>query len=230
VTAENPRHFFGKPCPRAGHGNERFRSDGTCVVCAAERVKARRAAKRRNGVTMNPKRFLGAPCGRCGGIERYVVDHSCCSCKAEQSRTRQAAAKAARQAAGTSKTYRGQKCRVCGNRLRSRATAKCVRCDRAGYRARNAHRTPLAEIHKQARTPNRKKALARGDRYYEGSPCSKCGHTQRFTRDGSCRTCRASHYQRMTPAARDRQLERQRNSDRRAYRALRVLQELGIPL
>jgi hypothetical protein len=34
----------------------------------------------------------------------------------------------------------------------------------------------------------------------------------------------------MSRAAKDRLLERQRGSDQRAYRALRVLQELGIPL
>jgi len=229
VTAENPRHFFGKPCPRAGHGSERFRSDGTCVVCAAERVKARRAAKRRTGVTMNPKRFLGSPCGRCGGIERYVVDHSCCSCKNEQAKARRIAATKVRNAAGTSQTYRGAECPR-GHRLRLRSNGNCVQCSRAAYRAANMHRTPQAEVSKRARTPNRKKALARGDRFYDGSACSKCGHTQRFTQDGSCRTCKATHYQRMTRAAKDRQLERQRGYDRRAYRALRVLRELGIPL
>jgi hypothetical protein len=179
---------------------------------------------------MNPKRFLGVPCHGCGGIERYVSDHACVRCKGEQSKARRIAATKARMASGSSKIFRGKKCRVCGERLRSRATGKCKTCDRALYRATNQHRTPLAVIHKQARTPNRKRALARGDRFYEGSACSRCGHTRRFAQDGSCRTCKATHYQRLSRAAKDRQLERQRNYDRRAYRALRVLQELGIPL
>jgi hypothetical protein len=228
VTAENPRHFLGKMCPRAGHGNERFRSDGTCVVCAAERVKARRAAKRRAG-NMNPKRFLGAPCHRCGGTERYVSDHACVRCKNEQAKARRIATTKARKASGTSHTFRGTECPR-GHRIRFRSNGNCVECSRAAYRVANAHRTPQAEVSKQARTPNRKRALARGDRFYEGSPCSKCGNTRRFSRDGSCRFCKATHYQRLSRAAKDRQLERQRNSDRRAYRALRVLQELGIPL
>jgi hypothetical protein len=190
----------------------------------------RRSCRREPAVAMNPKRFLGSPCGRCGNIERFRSDHSCCSCKLEQSKARRIAATKARMAAGKSKIYAGRKCRVCGNRARFRATAKCVRCDRAGYRARNQHRTPMTVIQKQARTPNRKRALARGDRFYDGSACSRCGHTRRFSQDGSCRFCKATHYRRMTRAAKDRQLERQRGYDRRAYRALRVLQELGIPL
>jgi hypothetical protein len=143
VTAENPRHFFGKPCPRAGHGNERFRSDGTCVVCAAERVKARRAAKRRTGTAMNPKRFLGVPCHCCGGIERYVSDHACVRCKLEQSKARRIATTKVRKAAGTSQTYRGAECPR-GHRLRLRSNGNCVACSRAVYRAANAHRTPQA--------------------------------------------------------------------------------------
>ena len=59
AMTDNPRHFIGKPCPCPGHGSIRFRSDGTCIVCARERVRTRRAAKRRAG-NMNLKRFLGA--------------------------------------------------------------------------------------------------------------------------------------------------------------------------
>jgi hypothetical protein len=179
---------------------------------------------------MNPKRFLGAPCGRCGSIERFRSDHSCCSCKAEQSKARQTAAKAARQTSGTSKTYRGRKCRVCGNQLRSRATAKCICCDRAGYRARNQHRTPQAIIHKQARTQARKRALRAGRRYYTGSPCIRGHNGLRFTQDGGCVACRRTYLGRMSRAQKDRLLERQRNYDRRAARALRVIKELGLSL
>jgi hypothetical protein len=177
----------------------------------------------------NPSRFLGVPCSRCGGVERYVSDHACVACKLEQSKARRIAATTARKAAGTSRTYRGKVCRACGRRLRFRATSKCVACDRAGYRARNQHRTPLAEVHKQARTPNRKRALARGDRYYEGSPCVR-GHTQRFTRDGSCRICKATYLSRAPRAVKDRALKRQRDYDRRAARALRTLQALGLQI
>lgn len=175
-------------------------------------------------------RFLSSTsCARCGGIERYVSDHGCVRCKLEQSKARRIAATRSRKAAGRSRTFRGAECPR-GHRLRFRSNGSCVECSRAAYRAANAHRTPQAEVSKRARTPNRKRALARGDRFYEGSACSKCGHAQRFTQDGSCRFCKSTHYQRLTCAAKDRQLERQRNYDRRAYRALRVLQELGIPL
>jgi hypothetical protein len=173
-------------------------------------------------------RFLGIECGRCGGRERYVVSHSCTACKAEQSRARRIAADKARKAAGTSQTYRGAKCPR-GHRVRFRATGKCVACDRAGYYAHNEHRTRKAEVSKRARTPNRKRAMARGDRHYEGSPCVR-GHTQRFTRDGSCVECKRTYFGRAPRAVKDRALKRQREHDRRAYRALKVLRELGIPL
>jgi hypothetical protein len=173
-------------------------------------------------------RFLGIECGRCGGRERYVVSHSCTACKAEQTRARRIAADNARKAAGTSQTYRGAKCPR-GHRVRFRATGKCVACDRASYRASNQHRTPLAEVSKRARTPNRKKALAKGARYYEGGECRR-GHTLRFTRDGSCVECKRTYFGRAPRAVKDRALRRQRENDRRAYRALKVLQELGIPL
>jgi hypothetical protein len=166
------KHFFGKVCPRC-QGRERFISDSGCIACARERVRTRRARARRtrgtpktadDEVMKKPARFLGVECRRCGGRERYAADHSCVACKADQSRARRIAADKARKAAGTSQTYRGARCPR-GHRLRFRATGKCVACDRAAYRARNQHRTPLAEVHKRARTPNRKKALAKGARY-----------------------------------------------------------------
>ena len=221
---ENPRHFIGKMCPRVGHGNKRFLSDGTCIVCARERVRARRAAARKADST---KRFLGVPCGRCGGTERYRVDHACVVCKLEQSAARQAAATKARKAAGTSRTFRGKPCQTCGRRLRFRATGKCVACDRVGYYARNAHRP--------RRTYPRRDALAEGKHTYVGKICPQ-GHdggggSVRYAISGCCKKCvQAMSQRRLTEEGRARIRERERARDRRKALALKTCLALGIPI
>jgi hypothetical protein len=175
------------------------------------------------------KHFLGV-CRRHGpGVEHFISDRSCCACRFEQTKARRIASRKMRMSAGSSRKYRGKACRACGHRLRHRATGRCVRCEQQDYYRLNSHRTRKAEVSKQARTPNRKRALARGDRYYEGSACVR-GHTQRFTRDGSCVECKRTYFARAPRAVVDRARKRQREADRRAYRALKVLQELGIPL
>jgi hypothetical protein len=44
-AADPSKHYLGKPCPRPGHGRERFISDHGCVRCAYERVVRSRRAR-----------------------------------------------------------------------------------------------------------------------------------------------------------------------------------------
>jgi hypothetical protein len=172
-----------------------------------------------------PTIILGSPCRRCGGTERYR-DRGCVRCKLEQSSARRIASAKERKASGTSQTYRGRKCPR-GHRLRFRSNGKCVACDRAAYRRANKHRTPQAEVAKRARTPNRKRAMAKGARFYRGSPCLRGHDGLRFTQDGTCVECSRTYRARAPRAVKERALKRQRERDRRACRALRVLQDSG---
>jgi hypothetical protein len=125
-------------------------------------------------------------------------------------------------------TFIGRPCRR-GHRLRYRADKRCVTCRRAALR----------EFYKQAmqgRKPQRwqlarKRAKARGAILYAtGRPCIN-GHTsRRRVSTGICLACERYYRQHRSPAYRERERKGARERNRRAYRALRVLQHLGISI
>jgi hypothetical protein len=162
---ENPRHFFGKTCPRAGHGNERFRSDGTCVICAAERVKARRAR------VSNPARYRGKLCRlhpQLRGL-RYRQGSRCVGCAKERIAARRAVERLTRVPKRTqarkqalamgAKTYVGKVCPHGHDGVRYTISGCCVGCVRAMSR-RRLTKKGRAHVRKLDRARERRKTLA----------------------------------------------------------------------
>ena len=166
---ENPRHFLGKPCPRAGHGNRRFVSDGTCTICAAERVKAQRARVR------NPARYRGKICQlhpKLRGL-RYRSGSARVACQREQMRVRRAAERltrvpkrtpARKQALATgAKTYIGKICPQGhddgGGSVRYVISGCCVKCVHEMSR-RRLTAEGRAHVRKLERARDRRKTLA----------------------------------------------------------------------
>jgi hypothetical protein len=179
---------------------------------------------------MNPKaHFVGRPCARGHYGVSYKFDRTCVTCTRERIRAQRARTKPRKHAAKSDeKSARG----ITGNRATFIQSLAACDIDRAGI----ASPAPGCGSKHGARPPGSRafrsdagdEAGAERDTT-KSSPCIRDDGT-RFTRDGGCVECKRSYLSRMSRAAKDWLLERQRNYDRRAARALRVLQELGIPL
>jgi hypothetical protein len=170
MTENNPRHFIGKMCPHAGHGNKRFRSDGTCVVCARERVRARRAR-----VVSNQARYRGKICQlhpKLRGL-RYRLGSRCVACAKERTARGRAVERltrvpkrtpARKQALATgAKTYVGKICPRGhddgGGSVRYAISGCCVKCvmDKSRHRLTAEGRAHVRELE---RARERRKTLA----------------------------------------------------------------------
>jgi hypothetical protein len=167
--AENPRHFIGKMCPRPGHGNKRFFSDGTCIVCARERVRARRAR------VSNPARCRGKLCRlhpKLRGL-RYRQGSRCVGCAKERIAARRAVERLTRvpkrtqvrkQALATgAKTYVGKICPQGhddgGGSVRYVISGCCVKCVHEMSRRRLTEEG-RAHVRELERARDRRKTLA----------------------------------------------------------------------
>jgi hypothetical protein len=125
-------------------------------------------------------------------------------------------------------TYVGKPCRK-GHRVRYVADKRCVRCRRAALKA-------FYERAMEGRKPERwqlarKRAKARGLPFYDTKrPCMNGHLSQRRTSSGICLSCEKYYRDHRSPAHKDRARKGARERNRRAYRAMRVLQHLGVPI
>jgi hypothetical protein len=77
----------------------------------------------------------------------------------------------------------------------------------------------------------RKRAKARGAPFYNtGRPCLNGHMSRRRTSSGICVACEKYYRDHRSPAYRKRARKGARERNRRAYRAMRVLQHLGVPI
>jgi hypothetical protein len=109
------------------------------------------------------------------------------------------------------KRYHGKPCPRCGGTERYTRNRSCVACAarrnrewqeaNRGHRARKRRETRM--IKKTVDDDPRRRAEAEGRATYEGWPCSRCGHTERYTNNRQCVHCQRAYMRARREAARE---------------------------
>jgi hypothetical protein len=107
--------------------------------------------------------------------------------------------------------YRGKKCITCGNRMRYRSNNCCTLCH---VQHNERYRRRLGQQPRdQWRLTVRKEAVERGDKFYDGRPCVRCGNVKRYSRNSECYNC--AQLRELTP----RRIELRRKARNKRYHA-----------
>jgi hypothetical protein len=117
-----------------------------------------------------------------------------------------------------------------GERYADRHCAGCMRERATKYHKRDRELVQRAPRPTRRVAATRQKALRSGAMFYAGKPCLRGYAGVRYAHNGVCLECNRSVWGRLTPAEKKRRRLAGRTHDRRAARALRVLQELGLRL
>jgi hypothetical protein len=113
MSKDSPKRFRGAVCKRnPEHGDLRYRSDNSCVVCSRERVRKSARARghkptgkhrtkaRKRAIRAGKNIYLGSPCRICGERLRYLSG-SCVACKRRERERETPAARARRLKRGS---------------------------------------------------------------------------------------------------------------------------------
>lgn len=119
------------------------------------------------------------------------------------------------------KRYEGKPCKRCGGTERQVSSKDCVACHReAGRRRREANPEKVREavVRKEAKAA-REAARAAGLTAFEGSPCGRCGGTERYVSGPGCVSCVREAARRRADTPEKREAARRRDEALRNKKA-----------